>query len=47
MVDKEGFTIELTRSDSSAQNVIAESPNKYLGNMIRSMLHAADLGPEY
>ena len=47
MVDKEGFTLELTGSDASAQNAIAESPNKYLGNMMRCMLHAADLGPEY
>ena len=47
MVTEEGYTMELTVLDASAQNAIAESPNKYLGNMMRCLLHAADLGPEY
>ena len=47
MVSDEGSTLELTGADASAQNVVAESPNKYLGNMMRCLLHAADLGPEY
>ena len=47
MVHEEGFALELTGADASAQNAIAESPNKYLGNMMRCLLHAADLGPEY
>ncbi len=29
-VSDEGFTIELTGADASAQNAVAESPNKYL-----------------
>ena len=47
MVAEEGFTIELTGADASAQNAVAESPHKYLGNMMRCLLHAAGLGPEY
>ena len=47
MLQEEGFVLELTGADASAQNGLAESPNKYLGNMMRCMLHAADLGPEY
>ena len=47
MVVKEGFTLELTGADASAQNAIAESPNKYLANMMRCLLHAENLGPEY
>ncbi len=47
MVHDEGFALELTGADASAQNGIAESTNKYLGNMMRCLLHAADLGPEY
>ena len=47
MVDKELFALELTGADASAQNGVAESPNKYLGNMMRCMLHSAGLGPEY
>ena len=47
MVENEKFTLELTGSDASAQNGVAESPNKYLGNMMRCLLHSAGLGPEY
>ena len=47
MVDKEKFTLEMTGSDASAQNGMAERPDKHLGNMIRCLLHTADLGPEY
>ena len=41
------FTLELTGVDSSAQNGIAESPNKSLANMMRCLLHSANLGPEH
>ena len=34
MLQEEGFTLELTGADASAQNALAESPNKYLGNMM-------------
>ncbi len=42
-----GFLIEPTASDASFQNGIAERPNRTFGNMMRSLLHAAGLGPEY
>ena len=47
MVANENFSLEVTGADASAQNAIAESPNKHLANMMRCLLHAADLGPEY
>ena len=47
MVHKEKFTLGMTGSDASAQNGVAESPNKHLANRMRCLLHAADLGPEY
>ena len=47
MVTLEDFTLELTGVDSSAQNGIAESPNKYSANMMRCLLHSTNLGPEY
>ena len=37
----------MTGSDASAQNAIAEAPNKYLGNTMRCLLYSAGLGPEY
>ena len=39
--------MELIGADALAQNAVAERPNKYLGNMIQCLLHAANLGPEY
>jgi hypothetical protein len=42
-----GFLIEPTASDASFQNGIMEHPNRTFGNMMRSLLHAAGLGPEY
>ena len=47
MIEKEGFVLELTGADSSAQNTVAESLDKYLGNMMLYLLHTANLGPEY
>ena len=47
MIDDEHFTLEMTGSDASAQNETAEIPNKTLGNMMRCILHNANLGPEY
>ena len=47
MVGKAGFVLELTGADALAKNEIAESPNKYLANMMRCLLHAVDLGLEY
>ena len=47
MVAAEGLSMKLIESDASVQNGIAESPNKYLGNMLRCLLHAVDLVPKY
>ena len=47
MVANEKFTLEVTGADVSAQNAITESPNKHLANMMRCLLHAADVGHEY
>jgi deoxyuridine 5'-triphosphate nucleotidohydrolase len=42
-----GFSLELTGADASAQNGLVENPNRTLGQMMRCMLHSAELGPEY
>ena len=47
MIQKEHFFLEMTGADALAQNAIAESPNKYLANMMRCLLHASNLGLEY
>ena len=47
MLAEEFSNLEITGVDASAQSVTAESANKCLGNMMRYMLHIADLGPEY
>ena len=47
MIQQTGFHLELTGSDASAQNGLAENPNKSLAQMVRCMLFSAELGPEY
>ena len=47
MIGKEGFVVEPTGSDASAQNGLCERPNRTFGQMMRCILHSADLGPEY
>ena len=47
MIGKCGFQLEQTGSDSSAQNGIAESPNRVYGQMMRCLLYNAELGSEY
>ena len=47
MLSDERFTPELTGSDSSSQNSIAERPHRDLAQMMRCMLHSSELGPEY
>ena len=47
MVVEEKFVMELTGTENSKQNSRAERPHKDLGQMMRCMLHAAGLGPEY
>jgi deoxyuridine 5'-triphosphate nucleotidohydrolase len=47
MIQEENFNLELTGSDASHQNGMAERPNRTFGDMMRCMLHSAGLGPEY
>ncbi len=47
MVAMAGFTVEPTGSDGSAQNGIVERPNRTFGQMMRCLLHSAELGPEF
>jgi hypothetical protein len=46
-VREEGYILEQTASDSSFQNGMAERPNRTLGDIMRALLHGANLGPEY
>jgi len=46
-VTEAGYIMEPTASDASFQNGIAERPNRTFGDMMRSLLHGAGLGPEY
>ena len=41
------YTLEETGPDASAQNGLAERPNRTFGQMMRCMLHSAELGPEF
>jgi hypothetical protein len=41
------YLIEPTGSGAPFQNGLAERPNQTLGTMVRCLLHAANLGPEY
>ena len=47
MIAEAKFTLEDTGSDGSAQNGKAERPNRTFGEMMRCMLHSAELGPKY
>jgi dUTP pyrophosphatase len=47
MVRESGYIMEPTAADASFQNGIAERPNRTLGDMMRCLLHGANLGPEY
>ena len=47
MIGTSGFSLEITGSDASAQNGMVENPNRMFGQMMRCMLHSAELGPEY
>lgn len=42
-----GFIMQPIASDASFQNCIAEQLNRTLGDMMRSLLLSANLGPEY
>jgi len=41
------WVLEPTAPDASFQNGVAERPNRSLADMMRSILHGAQLGPEY
>ena len=45
--DDIGFTLEITGSDSSSQNGLAERPNRTYADMMRCILHSSELGPQY
>ena len=47
MIAEEKYSLELTGSDSSAQNGLIENPNRTYGQMMRCMLHSSELGPEF
>ena len=47
MLKDENFTLEVTGLDSSNQNSLAEPPHCDLAQMMRCMLHAAELGSEF
>ena len=47
MLKEEEFTPEITGTDSSQQNAIGERPHRNLAQMMRCMLHSAELGPAY
>jgi hypothetical protein len=42
-----GYILEPTASDASFQNGVAERPIRTLGDMMRALLHGANLGPQY
>lgn len=47
MIAECGFSLEETGPDASAQNGLAERPNRTFGQMMRCMLHSSELGPEF
>lgn len=47
MVQSTGFLLEPTAADASFQNGVAERPNCSLADIMRALLHTADMGPEY
>ena len=47
LVEELKFTSELTGTDNSQQHSRAERPQKDLLQMMRRMLHSANLGPKY
>ena len=47
MIAECGFSLEETGADTSSQNGMAERPNNTFGEMMRTMLKSAELGPEF
>jgi hypothetical protein len=46
-VKEAGYILEQMASDASFQNVLSEWPNCTLADMMYSLLHSANLGPQY
>ena len=46
-IEEASYTLEITGSDNSSQNGIAERPHKTLADMMRASLENSGLGPEY
>jgi len=47
MVFDMGYIPQVTATDATFQNGIAERPNRTFGDIMRALLHGANLGPEY
>ena len=47
VIHNAGYLLQPTAPDAPFQNGLAERPNRTLGNYMRCMLHAANLGPEF
>jgi hypothetical protein len=47
VIHKADYLLEPTAPGAPLQNGLAERPNQTLGNYMRCMLHAANLGPEF
>jgi len=42
-----GYILQPTAPDAAFQNGVVERPNRTLGDMMRTLLHSTNLGPEY
>ena len=47
MLARNGYTLKVTGADNSRENGQAERPHRTLAQMMRCILHSAELGPEY
>ena len=47
MISDCGFSLEITGSDASAQNGLAENPNKSLAMMVRCLLYSSEMEAKY
>ena len=47
VLDTAGYSLEITGSDNSSQNSIAERPHRTLGDMVRAGLENSGLHPKY
>ena len=47
LISKCGFSLKITGSDASAQNGLAENPNKSLAMMVRCLLYSSEMSPQF